>query len=82
MAEKLPSPCLSVCKFKRAGHCIACSMTKEQKAIFKKLKKNKEKAAFLILLLAQQDQLGQYPGFRRTYARKCKKRGVENPIAA
>ncbi|MEM6670690.1 MAG: DUF1289 domain-containing protein, partial [Pseudomonadota bacterium] len=28
MSEKLPSPCIDVCKFRRAGHCIGCSMTK------------------------------------------------------
>ena len=30
MAKKLPSPCIDVCKFRRAGHCIGCSMTKSR----------------------------------------------------
>ena len=39
MAKKLPSPCMNVCKYKLKGHCIACSMTKPQKSLFKQLKK-------------------------------------------
>ena len=28
---KIPSPCIGVCKYKREGHCIGCSMTEDQK---------------------------------------------------
>ena len=38
MSKKTPSPCIDVCKFRREGHCIGCSMTKAQKSMFKKLK--------------------------------------------
>ncbi|MEM7463357.1 MAG: DUF1289 domain-containing protein, partial [Pseudomonadota bacterium] len=41
MSKKIPSPCVDVCKYKRQGHCIACSMTKAQKSQFKKLKNDK-----------------------------------------
>ncbi|KFI30597.1 DUF1289 domain-containing protein [Haematobacter massiliensis] len=76
---KLPSPCLSVCKFRRAGHCIACSMTKEQKSLFKKLKKEKHQQGFLTMLVHQQRDLGKFPAWGRAYARKCGKKGIEMP---
>ena len=44
---KIPSPCIGVCKFKRGDHCIGCSMNKDQKKIFKSLKKARMKQAFI-----------------------------------
>lgn len=70
MGQKIPSPCVSVCKFKRDGHCIACSMTKPQKKIFKKLKKNAERSAFIELLEYQQAQLGRYDAWPILYGKK------------
>ena len=78
---KLPSPCLGVCKFRRAGHCIACSMTKDQKSLSKKLKKPKQQEAFLTLLLHQQNSLGNYPAWPRAYLRRCARKGVRPPEA-
>lgn len=75
--SKVPSPCISVCKFKRAGHCIGCSMTKDQKAIAKKLKKNKEREAFLKLVMAQQDVMGKYSHWEQAYAKRCRKKGAK-----
>ncbi|MEM7058140.1 MAG: DUF1289 domain-containing protein [Pseudomonadota bacterium] len=80
--SKLPSPCIDVCKFKRGGHCIGCSMTKAQKKTFKKLKKEKHRKAFLAMLVGQQLDLGKYTHWQRAYARKCTKKGVEVDFAA
>lgn len=77
--SKLPSPCLGVCKFRRAGHCIACSMTKDQKSISKRLKKPKQQEAFLTLLLHQQSDLGRFPAWPRAYRKRCEKKGVRPP---
>jgi len=74
MPKKIPSPCVSVCKFKRAGHCIACSMTKPQKKIFAKLKKNEQRAAFIELLEYQQAQLGRYDAWPLLYQKKLRKK--------
>lgn len=71
---KTPSPCISVCKFKREGHCIGCSMTKDQKKMFKGLKKDSHRQAFVTMLTAQQKVLGRYSHWERAYARKLKKR--------
>ncbi|MBT8476394.1 MAG: DUF1289 domain-containing protein, partial [Alphaproteobacteria bacterium] len=51
---KVPSPCIDVCKYKRQGHCIGCSMTKAQKSLYKSLKKPRHRAAFVGMLKVQQ----------------------------
>lgn len=78
--SKTPSPCIDVCKFKRDGHCIGCSMTKPQKALFKSIKKNGQRDGFVEMLMAQQDQMGGYAGWRIAYAKKCKKKGAKAPF--
>ncbi|WP_106744963.1 DUF1289 domain-containing protein [Yoonia maritima] len=77
---KTPSPCIDVCKFKREGHCIGCSMTKSQKSIFKRLKKDSQRDGFVTMLMAQQEVMGKYAGWRIAYAKKCKKKGAEAPF--
>ena len=79
--SKTPSPCVDVCKFKRQGHCIGCSMTKAQKSMFKKLKKDAHRTAFVEMLVAQQDVMGRYRHWAAAYMRKCLKKGVK-PIRA
>ncbi|WP_293574925.1 DUF1289 domain-containing protein [Phaeobacter sp.] len=73
---KVPSPCISVCKFKRDGHCIGCSMTKQQKSIFKKLKKNSHREAYVDLVAAQQSVMGRYTHWDIAYRKKCAKKKV------
>ena len=78
--SKIPSPCIDVCKFKREGHCIGCSMTKAQKSMFKKLKNEKHQHAFLDMLVHQQKGLGKYSHWADAYARRCARKGVKCPI--
>ncbi|SFE29459.1 DUF1289 domain-containing protein [Roseivivax sediminis] len=82
MAKKLPSPCIDVCKFRREGHCIGCSMTKTQKKIFKKMKNPAEREAFVTMLVHQQNDLGKYSHWRAAYLKKCTKKGAKPPFAA
>ena len=77
---KTPSPCIDVCKFKRQGHCIGCSMTKAQKSLFKSLKKDAHRAAFVTMLMSQQERLGKYKGWQTGYVRKCAKKGAAVPF--
>ena len=77
---KVPSPCISVCKFKREGHCIGCSMTKDQKSAFKKLKKNKHRAAFVELVAAQQAAMGRYAHWEPAYEKRCHKKKVKPTV--
>ncbi|MEJ6404818.1 DUF1289 domain-containing protein [Yoonia sp. 2307UL14-13] len=78
---KTPSPCIDVCKFRREGHCIGCSMTKAQKSLFKSLKKGKHREAFVQMLMGQQSRLGKYGHWKVAYLRKCLKKKVK-PIPA
>lgn len=78
--SKLPSPCIGVCKFRLAGrHCIACSMTKPQKSIFKKIKKDAARADFITMLSAQQAAVGSAKGWSEAYSRRCTKKGAKLP---
>ncbi len=78
---KIPSPCVDVCKYKRQGHCIACSMTKAQKSLFKELKKSKHQQAYIDMLVLQQERLGKFEHWSEAYAKKCRKKGTKNPLA-
>lgn len=75
MSKKLPSPCIDVCKFRRAGHCAGCSMTKPQKEMFGRLRKS-DRRTFVALLVHQQRTLGGYGHWRKVYGKKCEKKGV------
>lgn len=78
---KTPSPCIDVCKFKRQGHCIGCSMTKAQKSLFKSLKKDSHREAFVAMLVQQQKMLGKYKHWAPVYMRKCLKKKAK-PVPA
>ena len=69
---KKNSPCIGVCKFKREGHCIGCSMTKEQKEISKKLKMRPQIDEFISMLIFQQEKMGGYGHWQAAFARKKK----------
>lgn len=77
---KTPSPCISVCKFKRDGHCIGCSMTKAQKSAFKDLKKDKHREGFVGLVMAQQKVMGKYSHWEEAYRKRCRKKKVRLTI--
>ncbi|SEN54390.1 hypothetical protein SAMN04488003_12054 [Loktanella fryxellensis] len=79
--KKIPSPCISVCKLTRDGHCIGCAMTKTQKKMFKTLRKPDHQAAFVTLLRHQQTVLGRYRHWLPAYLRKCAKKNVKPPFA-
>ena len=88
---RTPSPCIGVCKFRRPGpagaHCIGCSMTKEQKRLAKAARKGGAKkgggamAAFVALVVAQQEQMGRYRHWRPAYMKRCLKKGAPVPEA-
>ena len=83
MAE-IPSPCIDVCKFRRsaadgAGHCIGCSMTKDQKRAFKALRKNSHRRAFVDLVMAQQTVMGRHGRWPGAYAERCRRKGATPP---
>ncbi|MDF0603337.1 DUF1289 domain-containing protein [Psychromarinibacter sp. C21-152] len=75
--RKIPSPCVDVCKFRREGHCIGCSMTKTQKKMFKSLKKPEHQEAFVEMLVHQQNDMGRYTHWAPAYMKKLRKKGVK-----
>lgn len=78
---KAPSPCISVCKYRLGGHCIACSMTKPQKSAWKGLSKKRDRRAFIRFLLDQQAVLGgRFKAWAPAYRRKCDKKDVPCPL--
>ena len=79
-SKKVPSPCIDVCKFRRQGHCIGCSMTKAQKKMFKDLKRPEHRLSFVEMLTHQQASLGRYSHWAPAYKRKCLKKGAVQPI--
>ncbi|RED18773.1 DUF1289 domain-containing protein [Pontivivens insulae] len=80
MSGKTLSPCIKVCKFKRQGHCIGCSMTKEQKSLFKKLKGEKHRRAFLVLVMNQQRALGRFTHWTAAYLKRARKKGARTEL--
>ena len=56
-------------------------MTKAQKSLFKSLKKQSHRAAFVQMLARQQEIMGKYSAWPKAYAKKCTRKGVPNPAA-
>ena len=54
-------------------------MTKDQKKLFKSLKKDKFKDAFIMMLRAQQNVMGGYRHWEGAYSRKCNKDNERPP---
>ncbi|WGH79425.1 DUF1289 domain-containing protein [Jannaschia ovalis] len=83
--SKIPSPCIDVCKYRRAGpegarHCIACSLTKPQKKAFKPVKAPAARAALVRLIARQQAAMGGFGHWRAAYLKRCAKKGVTPPV--
>ena len=78
---KILSPCVDICKFKRQGHCLGCSMTKAQKSLFKSLKNKQKLAAFISTLQEQQNHLGGYDDWPEAYRARCRKKSAQDVLA-
>ncbi|MDY8110826.1 DUF1289 domain-containing protein [Fulvimarina sp. 2208YS6-2-32] len=79
--ESAPSPCIDVCKYKRQGRCIACSMTKLEKQAFPHSGGAAQKRAFINALIGRLEETGRNPAFwAYTYRHKCEREGVPCPI--
>ncbi|WP_298430308.1 DUF1289 domain-containing protein [uncultured Jannaschia sp.] len=76
---KTQSPCLGICTYRRAGpagrHCLACSMTKAQKALAKQAKSKAAREGFIALVMAQQAAMGRYGHWRSAYLARAAKKG-------
>lgn len=78
---RVPSPCIDVCKYKRQGRCIGCSMTKAEKQSFPHSGSGAQKKAFIEELIARLESIGRNPVFwAYTYRHKCEREGVPCPV--
>ena len=80
MGQKVPSPCIDVCKFRRGDHCIGCSMDKKQKKQFKKLGKRKKQLGVIVELIEQQKEMGGYAFWEKAYRKRCRKKDAACPL--
>ena len=64
------SPCIGICKYRRDGHCVGCSMTKAQKKISKSLKSKDKQLAFEGLVRMQQTVLGDFEAWEKAHKEK------------
>lgn len=55
-------------------------MTKQQKSVFKKLKKDSHREAFVELVVAQQTVMGRYAHWQQTYGKKCRKKKLSMAV--
>ncbi|MBZ8132098.1 DUF1289 domain-containing protein [Afifella sp. IM 167] len=78
--KEAPSPCIDVCKYKRKGRCIGCSMTKEEKSLFKRLDQKADKKAFFREIVARLEEQRGLGFWAVAYRKKCEKRGVPCPL--
>lgn len=77
---KAPSPCIDVCKFRDAGRCVGCAMTKPEKKRFKRMAKKADKRAFLVLLVGRLEEAGRLAYWTRLYRRKCLRKNAACPL--
>ena len=76
-----PSPCVDICKYKRQGRCVGCSMTQMEKQAFPHSGGAEAKKAFLETLMARLAETGRNPAFWvMSYRRKCERDGVPCPL--
>ena len=76
-----PSPCVDVCKYKRAGRCVGCSMTKAEKDSFPSSGGAEAKRAFFETLFERLRTEHKNPAFWAiAYRRKCERDGVPCPL--
>ena len=76
-----PSPCVDVCKYKRAGRCVGCMMTKAEKDSFPRSGSAEAKKAFFDGLMERLRSEHKNPAFWAiAYKRKCEREGVPCPL--
>jgi len=77
--DKLPSPCIDICKDKR-GVCVGCGRTKKQKKAWKDAGNDAEREALILDCAAAARELGIYDFWAGEYRRKCRKKGRGCPL--
>jgi len=77
--DKLPSPCIDICKDKR-GVCVGCGRTKKHKKAWKDAGSDAVREALILECADAAKLLGIYEFWAGEYRRKCHKKGRECPL--
>ena len=77
--EKIPSPCIDICKDKR-GVCIACGRASKDRKAWKKARTAGERLALIEECIERTREIGTHDFWMREYRRKCRKKGVPCPV--
>jgi predicted Fe-S protein YdhL (DUF1289 family) len=73
--NKIPSPCIDICKDIR-GVCIGCGRTKKDEKAWKKAGSDEERLELLRQCLKKTARIGTQKLWLRQYKRKCLKKGA------
>jgi predicted Fe-S protein YdhL (DUF1289 family) len=77
--EKIPSPCIDICKDIR-GVCIGCGRTKKEQKAWKRADSDRERLPMLEACLEATAQMGTQELWLREYRRKCRKKGADKVL--
>ena len=77
--DKIPSPCIDVCKDKH-GRCIGCGRGDKEKDAWKDAETREEKLALIARCLAHTEDIGTRVFWEREYRRRCAKKGAACPL--
>lgn len=75
-----PSPCIDICKYKRQGRCVGCTMTKAEKQSYPAAGGAGLKKAFFDQLLERISEQRNAAFWVTAYRRKCEREGVPCPF--
>jgi hypothetical protein len=78
-SDKMPSPCIDICKEKR-GRCIACGRDDDEIKAWKKAETYEEKLALITRCMQHTTEIGTRVFWEREYRKKCRKKGADCPL--
>lgn len=78
--DRIPSPCIDICKDIR-GVCIGCGRVKKDKKAWKKAKTDAERLELIKDTLKKAAAMGTGELWLREYRRKCLRKGADVPLA-
>jgi uncharacterized protein len=77
--DKLPSPCIDICKDKR-GVCVGCGRTRTHKKAWKDAGSDAAREGLILECAEAAKSLGIYEFWAGEYRRKCRKKGRACPL--
>jgi predicted Fe-S protein YdhL (DUF1289 family) len=78
--DKIPSPCIDICKDIR-GVCVGCGRTKKEEKAWKRADTDAERLELLKACMEATAEMGVQAMWLREYRRKCLKKGANRVLA-